>query len=111
MNRVNTRVELRFRVADSRTLRTQQRQRLTATLGSRLTGAGDLIVRSSRFRSQARNRQDCLDKFVAIIRDGLRPPPPPRRPTRPSKASITRRIQAKKLKGQKKGLRRRPTPD
>ena len=111
VNRVNTRAELRFRVSDSRAFSAEQRKRLLEFLSSRLTSAGDLIIRSSRFRSQHRNRQDCLEKFAALVKKGLRPPPAPRRPTKPSRASMARCMESKRLKSRKKVLRQRPALD
>ena len=111
VNKVNTRVELRFDLAASRTLGDEQRRRLRANLRSRVNAEGQLVVRSSRYRSQSRNRRDCVDKFARLVADGLRPPPPPRRRTRPGRAAVARRLQSKKLHALKKGRRRRPGID
>lgn len=111
VNKVNTRAELRFDVRHSPTLDDQQRQRLLQTLGHRLNQEGEIAVRSDRFRSQMRNREDCREKLAELLRQGLRPPPPKRKPTRPSLAAKTRRRQSKKHKSNKKSLRRRPPID
>ena len=111
VNRVNTRVELRFHVANSRALSAEQRRRLSESLTSRLTASGYLIIRSSRFRSQGRNIQDCIEKFSALLSKGLRPPPAPRRQTKPSRGSIARRMESKRLKSRQKTLRRPPPLD
>jgi len=109
VNKLNTRAELRFDLRTSPSLSDDQRQRLTAGLASRLTREGVLIVRSSRFRTQNRNREDCLEKFTALLNHHLRPPPPKRRPRRPSRAAAARRMDTKKRQSQKKALRRRPS--
>lgn len=111
VNKVNTRAELRFDVGSSRALSDEQRQGLYRALASRLTGDNTLIVRSSRYRSQYRNRLDCQDKLAALLAEALRPPPPKRRRTRPGRAAIARRLQNKRRKATKKGLRRPPTQD
>ena len=109
VNKLNTRAELRFDLQASPPLSDDQRQRLAAGLASRLTREGVLIVRSSRFRTQNRNREDCLEKFAALLTHHLRPPPPKRRPRRPSRAAAARRMDRKKRQSQKKNLRRRPS--
>ena len=108
VNRVNTRAELRFDVKTSPSLDEVQRSRLLRALGSRLSREGILSIRSSRFRSQGRNRADCIERFVRLVSEALRPPPKPRKRTRPSPASQARRIQHKRNQSLKKALRRRP---
>lgn len=109
VNKLNTRAELRFDLQTSSSLSDDQRQRLVAGLTSRLTQEGVLIVRSSRFRTQNRNREDCLEKFAALLAHHLRPPPPKRRLRRPSRAAAARRVDHKKRQSKKKALRRRPS--
>ncbi|MFH1567308.1 MAG: alternative ribosome rescue aminoacyl-tRNA hydrolase ArfB [Gemmatimonadota bacterium] len=111
VNKVNTRAELRFDVATSPSLSESQRQRLRAGLASRLVGDGVLVVRSSRHRTQLRNRQDCLDKLSELMAAALRPPPPKRRPTGPSRAARARRLDGKRRHAGKKQDRQRPPLD
>jgi ribosome-associated protein len=111
VNKVNTRAELRFDVLASRALDDRQRHRLVEGLRSRLSRDGVLTVRSSRFRGQARNRQDCLDKLAALLAALLRPPPPKRRPTRPTKAAQARRLDGKRRLAATKAQRQRPPAD
>ena len=75
--------------------------------------AGDLVdgvltVHASEHRSQARNRDVARDRLVAIVRAAVAPPPPRRRPTRPTKASQARRVETKKRRAETKRLRQRP---
>lgn len=111
VNKVNTRVELRFDLGASPSLPAELRRRALARLGARLNRAGQLVVASSRHRSQSRNRQDCVERFRALMDEALRPPGPRRRRTRPGRAAIARRREAKKRQSRKKSLRRRPDPE
>ncbi len=111
VNKVNTRAELRFCVSASPSLTPSMRNRITTELSTRLNREGELILRSSRFRSQTRNRTDCLEKFAALLAKALRPPPPKRRPSRPTRTSVAKRLDRKKAHSQKKTLRSRPRPD
>ena len=108
VNKLSTRVEVRFDLARSPSLDEAQRARLGAALAARLNRDGQLVVRSSRYRSQARNRQDCLDKLAAMLWQGLQPPPPQRRATRPTAGSRRRRLDRKRKDSQRKAGRRRP---
>jgi ribosome-associated protein len=108
VNKLSTRVEVRLAVGSTASLTQAQRERLQEALGARLTRDGQLVVRSSRYRSQARNRQDCLDKLAAILWLALQPPPPKRRPTRPTAASRRRRLEQKRQDSAQKATRRRP---
>ncbi len=111
VNKLNTRAELRFNLRKSPSLNQEQHQRLEAGLGSRLTREGILIVRSARYRTQLRNKQDCLDKFAVLLATHLKPLPPKRRPTCPGPVAATRRLYDKKRQSQKKNLRQRPSSD
>ena len=111
VNKVNTRAELRFDVRTSPSLTQAMRERIAADLASRLNKDGELVLRSSRYRSQTRNRTDCLEKFATLLSRALSPPPPKRRPSRPTRASTAKRLDRKKAHSQKKNLRSRPQPD
>src|SRR5712691_6226482 len=102
VNKVSTAVELRLDLSRSRSLPEDVRERLA---GRRLTGDGVLIITAQRHRTQCRNRQDALDRLVALIRRAV-PPPTPRRPTKPSAAAKRRRLQAKAHRAAIKELRR-----
>ena len=108
VNKVSTRVEMRFDVARSGTLSEGQRAMLLKRLVSRLTATGVLVVNSDRHRTQGRNREDCQERLAAILAQALKPPPPKRRKTRPGRAAQRRRLDAKKRQGEKKSSRRRP---
>ena len=108
VNKVNTRVEVRFDVAKSAALSEGQRALLLDQLASRLTGDGVLVIHSDRHRTQGRNREDCQERLVQLLAEALKPPPPKRRKTRPTRAAQRRRLDAKKRHAEKKSGRRRP---
>ncbi len=107
VNTSSTKVELRFDVAGSPSLTPQQRARALRALGRRVTDDGVLLLTASEHRSQTRNREAVMGRFRALLAEALAPPPPARRPTRPSRAARVRRMEAKRRRGQTKVLRRR----
>jgi len=111
VNKVETAVQLRFDVRRSPSLPDPVRERLTRLAGSRLTDDGVMILTAQRFRSQDRNRQDALERLIALIRKAAEPPPPPRRPTRPTLAAKRRRLEGKTRRASIKRSRGRPAED
>lgn len=109
VNKAETKVEVRWKPSDSRALSEDDRRWLLRALGDRLTADGELIVTSQRTRTQAGNRKDALDKLAELLRQAL-VRPKRRRPTRPSKGSVERRLKAKKERSKLKQNRRAP-PD
>ena len=86
VNRVASAVQLRFDVVRSPSLADDVRARLIAAAGRRVNRDGILVIDARRFRTQARNRADALERLLALIRDAA-VPPKPRARTRPSAAS------------------------
>ena len=105
VNKVATAAELRFDVARSPSLPEAVRARLLALAGSRVTQDGELLITARRFRSQERNRQDAMDRLVALIQKAAEPPRP-RIKTKPSRAAKQRRLDEKRRVGVKKQTRR-----
>ncbi|HRK24236.1 MAG TPA: alternative ribosome rescue aminoacyl-tRNA hydrolase ArfB [Beijerinckiaceae bacterium] len=99
VNKVATAVQLRFDVRRSRGLPDAVAVRLMTLAGRRLTKDGVLVLTADRFRTQEMNRQDALDRLAGLIREAAAPPPPKRRATRPTKASVERRLTTKKGRG------------
>lgn len=108
VNKVATSVQLRFDVANSRSLPEDVRRRLARLAGGRMTRDGVLIIRARRHRTRERNRQDAMDRLLALIREAAKKPVP-RRKTRPTLASKRRRLEAKRRRSEQK-RRRRPVP-
>lgn len=105
VNKLSTAVQLRFDVRHSPSLPHDVRARLEKLSGSRLTRDGVLVITAQRHRTQARNRDDALDRLVELIRRAAIAPIR-RRPTRPTAGSRERRIEGKKRRGGIKRLRR-----
>ena len=105
VNKLATAVQLRFDVRGSPSLTDDVRARLERLAGTRLTRDGVLVIIAQRHRTQARNRQDALDRLIDLIRRAAIPPRP-RRPTKPTRASRERRIEGKKRRAGLKQLRR-----
>ncbi len=105
VNTTDSRVELVFDVAASPSLGPDLRARALARLGPRLSG-GVLSVTASEHRSQLRNREEAERRLAAILSEAIAPPPRPRRPTKPTRGSVNRRIAVKKRRSEVKRLRR-----
>jgi len=105
VNKLATAVQLRFDVRGSPSLTDDVRARLKRLAGTRLTRDGVLVIIAQRHRTQARNRQDALERLLDLIRRAAIPPRQ-RRPTRPTRASRERRIEGKKHRAGLKQLRR-----
>ena len=105
VNKVSSKVELRWNLTSSTALSDDDRQWLSQQLASRLTTDGDLIVVSQLTRDQIKNRDDAASKLALIVRTALERPKT-RRATRPSRASKRRRVEAKKHRGEIKKNRR-----
>ena len=107
VNKVESRVTLRFHVDGSPSLNDAQRQRIAERLGSRLSRRGVLRVTSQRHRSQAANRKATVERFAELLADALSEDPE-RRPTRVPKAARRRRLEAKRQRSRVKSERRIP---
>lgn len=110
VNKVSTRVTLRWSIADSRVLSDDRRARLLSRLKSRLTRDGELLVHADRTRSQLTNREEARRRLAEIVNDALHVPKS-RRATKPTKGSQRRRLASKKRRSDTKRLRRRPPDD
>jgi ribosome-associated protein len=107
VNTTDSRVELSFDVAGTTALNDVLRARALERLRSRLVD-GVLTVAASEHKSQWRNREAARTRLAALLRDAIASPPRQRRPTRPSKNAVRRRLDEKKRRGETKRLRSRP---
>jgi len=110
VNKVSTRVTLRFHVDASPSLTADQRRRIHAKLSSRINKDGVLQVTSQRTRSQELNRVDALERFAELLREALHRETP-RVPTRVSRASKIKRVEEKKKRTEVKAARSRKVWD
>lgn len=106
VNKVSTAVELRFEAERSPHLPDPVKRRLRRLAGRRWTKEGAVVIQVEETRSQARNREIARERLAELVRAAL-VAPKVRRPTRPTKGSVERRIKAKKVRGEVKGLRGR----
>ncbi|MBT2474473.1 aminoacyl-tRNA hydrolase [Microbacterium sp. ISL-103] len=107
VNTADSRVELVWDAASSTALTPHQRDRVLDRLNGRLVN-GVLTIAASEHRAQLRNRDAARERLVALVADALRPPPPQRRATKPSRGSKERRLTAKKQRTDVKKLRKPP---
>jgi len=98
VNTSDSRVQLTWTIVDS------------AVLLERFP-SGTITVTVSEQRSQLRNREAALEKLASLLRDALASPPPPRRPTKPTKGSARRRLAAKQQRSTIKRQRQRPSDE
>jgi len=94
VNTTDSRVELRFDVEQSAVLGPFRRSRLLQNLESRLDG-GCLRIVVAEERSQWQNRRLAILRLSELLREGLKPLPPRRKPTRPGRGAVQRRLDAK----------------
>ncbi len=104
VNKVATAVQLRFDVANSRSLPEEVRIRLISLAGNRITEDGILIIDARRFRTQGRNRENANERLVELIRNAAQRPKI-RRKTRPTLASKIRRLESKRRGAESKRVR------
>lgn len=110
VNKVESRVTLRYNIAASPALTGMQKRRLQEVLRTRINRDGVLALHCQAHRSQARNRTVLLERFRELLAEALRPRKQ-RRKTAPGRAARERRMSAKKRKGDIKRGRKRPGAD
>ena len=103
-NKVATSVQLRVALS---ALPERLHARLREIAGGRINREGEIVIEAARHRSRERNRADARERLAALIREAAQPPPPKRRPTRPTRGSIKRRLDGKTKRGAVKKLRGR----
>ncbi|NUQ65050.1 MAG: aminoacyl-tRNA hydrolase [Pirellulales bacterium] len=104
VNKVNTKATLRWPVVGSPSLPDDVRERFLSRFRNRITSEGDLVMASQRFRDAGRNAGDCVEKLRQML-TAVASPPKPRKRTKPSRASIRRRLADKRKQSEKKHSR------
>jgi ribosome-associated protein len=107
VNKVSSKAVLRWNPIKTPSLSEHVKTRFLALNRKRITATGDLLVSGQRYRDQERNRQDCLDKLAAMIREAATLPKQ-RRATKPTAGSRRRRLAEKKRRSAVKTSRRTP---
>jgi ribosome-associated protein len=110
VNKVETKVELRLRLAGTRALNVGQKRRLAAAFPSHVTRAGDFVLVSDRYRSQRKNQVDVTERLCEMLQS-IRFPPRPRIATKSTAASKRRRVESKRKRADLKRQRRSPASD
>lgn len=107
VNKVSTKIELTFDIQGSRALSLSEKRRLYEKLENRLTKENVLILNCDETRSQHRNKDLAIKRFMEALRSGLRVPKR-RRKTRPKRSAIEKRLKSKKKNAEKKARRQKP---
>ena len=106
VNKVNTKVELRFKVDGSQLLTPEEKELLSAKLSSHISNEGFLIIVSQTERSQIKNKENATEKFYELLAKALTKRKK-RKPTSPTKVSKEKRLEGKRKQSTKKELRKK----
>jgi len=107
VNKVNTKVELRFNINNSVLLTDNQRNRISSKLSKRITANGEIVLTSDETRSQLKNKEIVTEKFYTLLEEALKRKKK-RIPTKPSRKAKENRLKEKKIQSEKKEIRKKP---
>lgn len=107
VNKTASKVEVIFYIDTSEALTDDEKQRLNERLKGRISADGKLSVQSSASRSQHKNKALAIDKLIALLSENLKTSKP-RKKTKPSRASIEKRLKAKRNQALRKENRKPP---
>ena len=110
VNKVSSKIELTFDLENATSLSNREKELLKTKLSTKLTNQNILILFCDESRSQHRNKELAIKRFLKLIKTSLIRPKI-RRATKPSKASVKRKVENKKRISIKKALRKRPKLD
>lgn len=110
VNKLSTAVQLRFDLRNSLSIPEHIKPKLEQLAGKRLTLDGVIVITAQRHRTQERNREDAVERLLEMIREAA-VPVIPRRATKPTKGSQTRRLDSKAKRSGVKSMRGRPGRD
>ena len=105
VNKVSSKATLRWPMHQSPSLSPSVRTRFLARFGSKLTTEGELLITSQRYRDQGRNVADCIEKLRVMLAE-VAVAPRKRRPSKPTRAAVERRLQEKRRRASTKRERR-----
>ncbi|MCK5775599.1 MAG: aminoacyl-tRNA hydrolase [Bacteroidales bacterium] len=101
VNKVNTKVTLRFCITESTLLDEEQKDLLLEKLENRINNEGELLIISQSSRSQLKNREEAIQKFYDLLNEALKPKKK-RKATKPTRSSKEKRLKDKKVQSEKK---------
>jgi ribosome-associated protein len=110
VNKVSSKVELHFNLENSNVLTNSQKLLLLKRLKTKLTNNNELILQCDESRSQHKNKELVIDRFLKIIEKGLIVPKN-RKPTKIPKSAIRKRLKSKRIRSEKKAERKKPDLD
>ncbi|MFP4025443.1 MAG: alternative ribosome rescue aminoacyl-tRNA hydrolase ArfB [Thiohalospira sp.] len=105
VNKVSTKVELRFDIENSEFLTEEEKKRIARKLKNRISNEGILIITSDTERTQLRNKNNAIEIFFELLEQALKKPKK-RKKTKPTQASKEKRLKEKKIQSEKKQLRK-----
>lgn len=107
VNKVATAAQLRFNVLKSPNLSEEIRSRLLVLIHHNINHEGELIIKAGRYRTQERNKEDAMARLKELLRKAAILPKK-RKKTKPTSASVERRLEKKKRHSKTKLLRKKP---
>ena len=107
VNKLSTGVQLKYNPRAAQTLPWHIIVKAEKLAGRRLNNLGEILIQATAHRTQERNREDARARLVALLAEAAKPPPPKRRPTRPSLNARRKRVDSKTKRGSVKKLRGR----
>jgi ribosome-associated protein len=110
VNKVNTKAQLRWKLEATESLPTDVKQRFVQHYKRRITKENEFLISSQRYRDQAKNVADCLEKLRELIL-AVAAAPVPRKKTKPSRGAKERRLKGKREQSQRKQMRKAPRRD
>ncbi|WP_207539702.1 alternative ribosome rescue aminoacyl-tRNA hydrolase ArfB [Sabulicella rubraurantiaca] len=110
VNKLETAVQLRFRAAEAG-FSERVWLRLRTLAGRRMTKEGVIVITAQAHRTRERNREEAMERLTELLAEASKPPPPKRRPTKPTRGSQIRRMDSKAKRGATKALRGKPVPE
>ena len=106
VNKVETKVELRFNIMLSKVLSDVEKRTVLRKLKNRINSNGELVVTAQMSRSQLQNKQRAIQRLLTLLNDALKPEKK-RIATKPTKASVKRRLESKRKHSEKKSFRKK----
>lgn len=105
VNKLNTQATLTWDMKNSGAVSELVKERFCKLYKRFVSTEGQVVIQSQRHRSQKRNKDDCVEKLRSMINAASKPPKK-RRPTKPTRAAVKKRLESKKKRSEKKKLRK-----